>query len=138
VDRASSKLPCHYVDYLCHPGLKTHGGIVPLQMYMGAHKNGANSEAFPTALFRANLCDLDDPSWTPQWCVPEKELGIMKKGQGNHVCYVRLWNWIWDNQEQLGRSNSEPLPEVYNKYFVRKDAAPIPPQVREDAATARR
>jgi hypothetical protein len=26
----TSKLPCHYVDYLCHPELKTRGGIVPL------------------------------------------------------------------------------------------------------------
>jgi len=122
----TSKLPCHYVDYLCHPGLKTRGGTVPLQMYMGGHKNGENSKNFLTALFSANLADLDDPSWTPRSCVPQKELDIMIKGQGNDAYYVRLWDWIWDNQEQLGSSQSPILREVYNKYFVRKTGGPNP------------
>lgn len=121
-----TKLPCHYVDYLCHPGLKTRGGIVPLQMYMGSHVNGANSAAFLSALFGANLADLDDPTWTPHWCVPDKELEIMVKGQGNDAYYVRLWDWIWDNQEQLGSSKSQVLREVYNKYFVRKEGGDNP------------
>ncbi len=122
----TSKLPCHYVDYLCNPGLKTRGGIVPLQMYMGAHKNGEKSASFLTALFGARLADLDDPSWTPQSCVPDKELAVMIKGQGNDAYYVRLWDWIWDNQEQLGSSNSQVLRDVYNKYFVRKEGGPNP------------
>ena len=122
----TSKLPCHYVDYLCRPGLKTRGGTVPLQMYMGVHKNGKNSAAFLNALFDARLADLDDPSWTPQSCVPANELGIMIKGQGNDAYYVKLWDWIWDNQEQLGSAKNQVLRDVYNKYFVRKEADPNP------------
>jgi len=122
----TSKLPCHYVDYLCHPGLKTRGGIVPLQMYMGSHLNGENSASFLTALFGANLADLDDPSWTPHSCVPDEELAIMMKGQGNDAYYLRLWDWIWDNQEQLGSSKSQLLRDVYNKYFVRKEGGDNP------------
>jgi hypothetical protein len=45
----------------------------------------------------------------------------MIKGQGNDAYYVRLWDWIWDNQEQLGSSRSQVLRDVYNKYFVRKE-----------------
>jgi hypothetical protein len=86
---------CHYVDYLCNPGLTTRGGVVPLQMYMGVHTNGQNSEAFLTALFAARLADPKNLSWTPQSCVPPGELLIMKKGQGNDVYYVKLWDWIW-------------------------------------------
>ena len=111
------KLPCHYVDYLCHPGLKTRGGVVPLQMYMGAHKNGQNSSDFLTALFGARLADLDDPHWTPQSCVPGDEYAIMVKGQGNDAYYVRLWDWIWDNQEQLDNPKFPALQSVYRKYF---------------------
>src|SRR5579871_3680009 len=117
----TSKLPCHYVDYLCHPGLQTRAGVVPLQMYMGAHKNGQNSDSFLTELFKANLADKDNRAWTPQSCVPGDELTIMKKGQGNDVYYVKLWNWIWDNQEQLGTASSQVLRDVYSKYFARKE-----------------
>jgi hypothetical protein len=122
----TNTLPRDYVTYLCNPGLKTRGGVVPLQMYMGAHKNGKKSAEFLDALFRANLADLDDRSWTPASCVPDSELTIMKKGQGNDVYYVRLWDWIWDNQEQLGSSNSQVLRDVYDKYFVKKLADPNP------------
>jgi len=120
----TSKLPCHYVDYLCKPGLKTRGGIVPLQMYMGSHVNGDNSKSFLEALFSANLRDLDDRSWTPASCVPPEELAIMKKGQGNDVYYVQLWDWIWDNQEQLGSSKNPILQYVYQHYFVEKTVDP--------------
>ena len=48
------------------------------------------------------------------------------KGQGNDAYYVRLWDWIWDNQEQLGSSKSQVLREVYNKYFVRKEGGDNP------------
>ena len=58
----TSKLPCHYVDYLCHPGLQTRAGVVPLQMYMGAHKNEEKSDLFLTELFAANLADLESLS----------------------------------------------------------------------------
>jgi hypothetical protein len=122
----TSKLPCHYVDYLCNPGLKTRGGIVPLQMYMGKHTNGEKSAAFLDALFGANLADLDNPSWTPRSCVPENELLIMRKGQGNDAYYVKLWDWIWVNQEQLGKSSNPILRDVYNKYFNRMGSGSNP------------
>ena len=122
----TSILPRQYVDYLCHPGLKTRGGIVPLQMYMGVHKNGKNSAAFLNALFGAGLADLDNPSWTPKSCVPDTELGIMIKGQGNDAYYVKLWDWIWDNQEQLGASRNQVLRDIYQKYFVQKTVDPNP------------
>ncbi|WP_342362489.1 hypothetical protein [Terrarubrum flagellatum] len=128
------KLPCHYVDFLCKPGLKTRGGTVSLQMYMGAHKNGQKSAEFLDALFgEKGLKDDDDPTWTPQWCVPnsgkwDSEFIIMRKGQGNHVYYVRLWDWIWDNQEKLGTAKSSVLRAVYDKYFVRKAGGSNPLQ----------
>jgi hypothetical protein len=120
----TSTLPRDYVNYLCNPGLKTRSGVVPLQMYMGAHKNGGKSKEFLDALFKAKLADLDDPTWTPASCVPGDELAIMVKGQGNDEYYVKLWDWIWDNQEQLGSSSSDVLQNVYQKYFVRKEGGP--------------
>lgn len=45
----------------------------------------------------------------------------MKKGQGNDVCYVKLWNGIWENQEQLQTAKSRVLRDVYSRYFARKD-----------------
>src|SRR5262249_31758626 len=50
--------------------------------------------------------------------MPPKEWAIMEKGQGYHTYFVRLWNWMWDNQEQMRDGKNKFLREnIYGKYF---------------------
>jgi hypothetical protein len=124
----TSKLPRDYVDYLTKTGIKTRGGTVLLNRYMGAHKNGENSAAFFAALDRAKLHDLDDTSWNAHTGISALDWAIMIKGQGFHVAYKKLWDFLWENQEQMGDSKEPVLRKVYDYYFVRKAGGPNPLQ----------
>lgn len=124
----TSKLPRDYVDYLTKTGISTRGGTVYLNRYMGAHKNGGNSAKFFAALDRAKLHDLDDTSWTPHTGISSLDWAVMIKGQGFHVAYKKLWDFLWENQEQMDTDKEPFLKQVYNKYFVRKEGGPSPLQ----------
>jgi hypothetical protein len=111
------KLPRDYVDYLCHPGLKTNAGAVALQRYMGLHAGNKETAALFQALIKSGIKDTDSMQ-SARDVMPAKEWAIMEKGQGNHIYFVRLWNWMWDNQEQMRDGNNKFLREnIYNEYF---------------------
>ena len=111
------KLPSDYVNYLCHPGLKTNAGTVALQRYMGLNTGNKETAALFQALIDSGIRDTDSMQ-SAHDVMPAQEWNIMWKGQGYHVYFVRLWNWMWDNQEQMRDGNNKYLREnIYNKYF---------------------
>jgi hypothetical protein len=117
-----NKLPADYVDYLCHPGLKTNAGTVALQRYMSVSKGNKETEALFQALINSGIRDTDTME-SARDVMPANEWAIMEKGQGYHVYFVRLWNWMWDNQEQMRDGKNKYLREnIYNEYFRDREA----------------
>ena len=116
------KLPRDYVDYLCHPGLKSNAGTVALQRYMGVHTGNKETAALFQALISSGIRDTDTMQ-SARDVMPANEWAIMEKGQGNHYYFVRLWNWMWDNQEQMRDGKNRYLREnIYNEYFRDREA----------------
>jgi hypothetical protein len=112
-----SHKPWHYVAFLTDPGLSTNAGRVPLKRYMSFSKGNAEIAALFAALNESGIRDTD----SGQTAMPVKdkdEWNIMWKGQGYHPYFITLWNWLWDNQEQLRDSKNVTLNRIYAKYFA--------------------
>lgn len=123
-----SKRPSEFVTFLRSPGFRTNAGIVALDTYMGIHKADCRGPVLFDALSAAGIKDTDtgltayDASCRGMK-QPYEEWKIMRKGQGFYECYVRLWNWLWDNQEQLRDSSNPTLKGIYFAHFFAADAA---------------
>jgi hypothetical protein len=122
-----NKLPADYVDYLCNPGLKTNAGTVALQRYMGVNTGNKETAALFQALISSGIRDTDTME-SAHDVMPAQEWAIMEKGQGYHVYFMRLWNWMWDNQEQMRDGKNVYLREkIYNEYFRDREATGVNP-----------
>lgn len=122
-----NKLPADYVDFLCHPGLKTNAGNVSLQRYMSLNKGNQEINALFNNLVSSGIKDTDSHQ-SAKDVMPDFEWKIMWKGQGYHTHFVALWNWMWDNQEQMRDGKNAYLRDtVYNKYFRDREKTGVNP-----------
>jgi hypothetical protein len=116
------KLPEEFVAFLRKPGFRTNAGTVALDTYMNLNKPECKAPLLFDALTATNIADTDskETAYTAscgKMKMPYEEWKIMRKGQGYYECYVRLWNWLWDNQEQLEKSSNSQLKQIYETYF---------------------
>jgi hypothetical protein len=122
-----TKLPAEYVDFICNPGLKTNAGTVALQRYMGINKGNKETAALFQALASSGIRDTDT-NQSARDVMPPPEWIIMEKGQGYHAYFVKLWNWMWDNQEQMRDGKNQFLREnIYDEYFRDREATGVNP-----------
>ncbi|GLS19907.1 hypothetical protein GCM10007874_29240 [Labrys miyagiensis] len=118
-----SKRPNEFVDFLRNPGFRTNAGMVALDTYMGIHRPECKGPILFDALTATGIKDTDNGKTAFEASCEgmkysQEEWRIMRKGQGFYECYVRLWNWLWDNQEQLRDSNNVSLKAIYSFYFA--------------------
>lgn len=110
-------LPRDYVKFLCTDGLSCNAGKVKLQRYLSLAKGNSEIDTLFKSLNNTGIADTDtlktalDTVTSPEWW-------IMWKGQGYHPFFIRFWNWLWDNQEQLRDKGDKYLKGVYAKYFA--------------------
>lgn len=118
-----SKGPNEFVDFLRNPGFQTNAGIVALDTYMGLHRPECKGPVLFDALTATRIKDTDTGRTAFEASCQgmkysQEEWNIMRKGQWFYECYVRLWNWLWDNQQQLRDSGNVRLGAIYNWYFA--------------------
>jgi hypothetical protein len=112
------KLPYHFVDYLTNPGLQTMAGQVPLNQYMSLSKsNGGNVQidALLSHLRARNIKDVDS-RLTIDATVGWTELNLVWKGQGHADAFVKVMDFLCNNQDQFKGIGGE-LGKVYTNYF---------------------
>lgn len=119
-----SKLPADFYRFIADTGFKTNAGTVRINHYMNLNmpETCKAPELFDPLNGRAPIRDTDShesayEASTKGMTYRQEEWRIMRKGQGFYECYVRLWNWLWDNQEQLRDSNDAQLNNIWMKFF---------------------
>jgi len=112
------KLPHQFVDFLTDPGLQTMAGQVPLNQYMSLSKsNGGNApiDALLAHLRVKNIRDVDS-CLTIDGTVGWTELNLVWKGQGHADAFVKVMDFLCNNQDQFNGVGGE-LGKVYKNYF---------------------
>jgi hypothetical protein len=97
----ASRLPYQFVDFLKDPGLSTKAGNVPLNQYMSKSiGNGGNDNT--AALLGPLRWMRDETSGTIlNSIVGGERLDILIKGQGRPDDFVKVMNFLCDNQDTL-------------------------------------
>lgn len=118
------RLPADFYRYIAVTGLSTNAGTVRINHYMNLNmpETCKAPELFDPLNGRSPIRDWDSgysayEASTVGMAYPGEEWKIMRKGQGFYGCYVKLWNWLWDNQEQLRDSSDAQLNYIWMKYF---------------------
>jgi hypothetical protein len=94
-------LPFQLVDHMTKPGLNCAAGVVPLNQYLSSTlSNGGNDSAH--SLLK-NLRWLKDKKVGPSLnsIVGSKRLDLLLKGQGRPEDFVKVWDFLCRNKDQL-------------------------------------
>lgn len=119
-------LPYEYVDHLRKPGLKFSGGTVALNRYMCKNVwNGGNDSA--NSLY-SKLRKMKDGGTGPTFTdlLGSSELEVALKGQGRSETFVKIWDFLCRNKEQMKTVNVEACgrrentSEGYEKQVLKK------------------
>jgi hypothetical protein len=110
-------LPYEFVNYLNNPGLTCDAGTVMLSQYVCQNvKNGGNVNA-------ANL--LGNLRWMKEGgkgsmlnsLAGGAPIDLAVKGQGHPDTFVKIWDFMCRNQEQLKNIRLDQGKNVFDKYF---------------------
>ena len=114
-DRIINKLPYHFVDYLRNPGLETMAGRVPLRKYMSLKKGNKEINSLLFGLRAKKIKDNVSGLGIDE-TVGATELDLIWKGQGYPPAFIKLMNFLCENQEKM-RDAGGDLTKIYDSYF---------------------